>query len=123
MGSSWAGPWAARDVGLADDFFGAGAFLAGVPGLPDLLLFFIRNAPYALTVFALGLSLPCPLTSCKGLVPESRSLCCLRSICLLMLRGRDVRLWPLDKRRHQLRRAIQDLPDVIRYSETFNVPG
>ena len=41
---------------------------------------------------------------------------------LLMLRGKDVRTWPLDDRREQLREIIQPLPDTIRYSETFNVP-
>ena len=39
-----------------------------------------------------------------------------------MLRGKDVRLWPLDDRREQLRKIIQTLPDTIRYSETFDVP-
>jgi bifunctional non-homologous end joining protein LigD len=38
---------------------------------------------------------------------------------LLMLRGKDVRLWPLDDRLNEL---AQPLPDTIRYSETFNVP-
>jgi ATP-dependent DNA ligase len=41
---------------------------------------------------------------------------------LLMLHGKDVRLWPLDDRREQLREVVQTLPDTIRYSETFNVP-
>jgi DNA ligase D-like protein (predicted ligase) len=41
---------------------------------------------------------------------------------LLMLDGKDVRLWPLDERREQLREIIRPLPDTIRYSETFNVP-
>ncbi|HJU09950.1 MAG TPA: hypothetical protein VJ728_03690, partial [Candidatus Binataceae bacterium] len=41
---------------------------------------------------------------------------------LLMLRGHDVRLWPLEDCRHQLRELVSTLPDVIRYSETFNVP-
>jgi len=41
---------------------------------------------------------------------------------LLMLRGKDVRLWPLDERREQLREIISTLPDTIRHSETFNVP-
>ena len=41
---------------------------------------------------------------------------------LIMLRGKDVRLWPLDDRREQLREIIAWLPDVIRFSETFNVP-
>lgn len=40
---------------------------------------------------------------------------------LLMLRGKDVRLWPLDDRRDQLREIITALPDSVRYSETFNV--
>src|SRR5690242_7769202 len=38
-----------------------------------------------------------------------------------MLRGRDVRLWPLEHRREQLRELVSTLPDVIRYSETFSV--
>jgi ATP-dependent DNA ligase len=41
---------------------------------------------------------------------------------LLMLRGKDVRLWRLDDRREQLREIVQRLPDTIRFSETFNVP-
>jgi bifunctional non-homologous end joining protein LigD len=41
---------------------------------------------------------------------------------LLMLGGKDVRLWPLDDRREQLREVVASLPDVIRLSETFNVP-
>jgi hypothetical protein len=41
---------------------------------------------------------------------------------LPMLRGKDVRLWPLDDRRGALREIIASLPDVIRFSETFNVP-
>ena len=39
-----------------------------------------------------------------------------------MLHGRDVRLWPLEDRRAQLREFIPNLPDTIRYSETFYVP-
>jgi bifunctional non-homologous end joining protein LigD len=41
---------------------------------------------------------------------------------LLMLRGKDVRLWPLEERREQLQALVQDLPGAIRFSETFNVP-
>ena len=42
---------------------------------------------------------------------------------LLMLRGDDVRPWPLEERRQQLSKIIQRLPSAaIRYSETFNVP-
>ena len=41
---------------------------------------------------------------------------------LLMLQGKDVRLWPLDDRREQLREIVTTLPAIIRYSETFNVP-
>jgi DNA ligase D-like protein (predicted ligase) len=41
---------------------------------------------------------------------------------LLMLDGKDVRLWPLDDRRDQLREIVASLLDVIRFSETFNVP-
>jgi bifunctional non-homologous end joining protein LigD len=40
---------------------------------------------------------------------------------LLMLNGRDVRLWPLGERRDALRELIDALPVTIRYSETFNV--
>jgi len=41
---------------------------------------------------------------------------------LLMLRGKDVRIWPLDERREQLREIVPTLPDTIRYSENFDVP-
>jgi DNA ligase D-like protein (predicted ligase) len=41
---------------------------------------------------------------------------------VLMLRGKDVRLWLLDDRREQLHDIVQTLPDAIRYSETFHVP-
>jgi len=41
---------------------------------------------------------------------------------LLMFRGKDVRSWPLEERRGQLRQIVEQLPDTIRYSETFNVP-
>jgi bifunctional non-homologous end joining protein LigD len=41
---------------------------------------------------------------------------------LLMLRGKDVRRWPLDDRRDQLREIVPTLPETIRYSETFDVP-
>jgi bifunctional non-homologous end joining protein LigD len=41
---------------------------------------------------------------------------------LLMLRGKDVRLWPLEERREQLRQIIPHLAEAIRFSETFNVP-
>ena len=40
---------------------------------------------------------------------------------LLMLHGRDVRAWPLEERREELRETIKGLPDTIRYSETFRV--
>ena len=40
---------------------------------------------------------------------------------LLMLRGRDVRSWPLEERRAELREVIKQLPDTVRYSETFRV--
>jgi bifunctional non-homologous end joining protein LigD len=39
---------------------------------------------------------------------------------LLMLRG-DVRLWPLEDRRDQLHEIVSTLPEVVRYSENFNV--
>jgi hypothetical protein len=38
---------------------------------------------------------------------------------LLMLRGKDVRVWPLDDRREQLAEITRSLPDTIRYSETW----
>ena len=41
---------------------------------------------------------------------------------LLMLQGKDVRTWPLVERRKQLCEIVSILPDIIRYSETFNVP-
>jgi DNA ligase D-like protein (predicted ligase) len=41
---------------------------------------------------------------------------------LLMLRGKDVRVWPLEERREQLHALVQNLPDAIRFSETFKVP-
>ena len=41
---------------------------------------------------------------------------------LLMMRGRYVRDWPLEERRGQLSEAIKQLPDTVRYSETFRVP-
>jgi len=40
---------------------------------------------------------------------------------MLMLQGKDARLWPLEDRREQLREIVPTLPDTIRYSETFNV--
>lgn len=42
---------------------------------------------------------------------------------LLMLRGRDLRLFPLKERRERLRKIVDSLPGIIRYSETFAVPG
>ena len=41
---------------------------------------------------------------------------------LLMLHGKDVRLSTLEDGREQLRALVPNLPDTIRYSETFNVP-
>jgi bifunctional non-homologous end joining protein LigD len=41
---------------------------------------------------------------------------------LLMLQGKDVRLWPLEERREQLQALVRNLPDAIRFSETFSVP-
>lgn len=38
---------------------------------------------------------------------------------LLMLRGKDVRAWPLEERRERLREVADQLPTVIRYSERF----
>jgi len=40
---------------------------------------------------------------------------------LLMVRGRGVRPWPLEDRREQLHEIVSTLPEVVRYSETFNV--
>jgi ATP-dependent DNA ligase len=39
-----------------------------------------------------------------------------------MWQGKDVRGWPLEERRQQLRDMVQHLPDTTRFSETFNVP-
>ena len=33
---------------------------------------------------------------------------------LLMLRGKDMRFWPLEERREQLRQIVEQLPDTIR---------
>jgi bifunctional non-homologous end joining protein LigD len=41
---------------------------------------------------------------------------------LLMLHGKDVRLSTLEDRREQLHKLVPNLPDTIRYSETFKVP-
>jgi ATP-dependent DNA ligase len=43
------------------------------------------------------------------------------AIDLLMLQGKDVRMWSLDDRREQLREIVPTLADTIRYSETFDV--
>jgi len=39
-----------------------------------------------------------------------------------MLQGKDTRLWPLEERRERLREIVLPLRDIIRYSETLNVP-
>jgi DNA ligase D-like protein (predicted ligase) len=42
---------------------------------------------------------------------------------LLMLRGQDIRSWPLERRRERLHEiARRQLPPVIRYSEGFDAP-
>jgi len=41
---------------------------------------------------------------------------------LLMFRGKDVRPWCLEERRGQLGDMVAQLPDTVRYSDTFNVP-
>jgi ATP-dependent DNA ligase len=41
---------------------------------------------------------------------------------LLMLRGKDIRSWPLEKRRDRLHEIARQLPPVIRYSERFDAP-
>ena len=41
---------------------------------------------------------------------------------LLMFRGRDVRLWPLEERRGHLSEIAGRLPTSIRYSESFGAP-
>ena len=41
---------------------------------------------------------------------------------LTMLRGKDVRPWPLEERRAALNDIVRALNDTIRYSENFNVP-
>jgi DNA ligase D-like protein (predicted ligase) len=40
---------------------------------------------------------------------------------LLMLRGKDVRSWPLEERRGRLREIAQQVTSTIRYSERFEV--
>ena len=42
---------------------------------------------------------------------------------LLILRGKDLRLSPLEERRKRLRRVVDGLPESIRCSETFAVPA
>jgi bifunctional non-homologous end joining protein LigD len=39
---------------------------------------------------------------------------------LLMLQGKDIRSWPLEKRRERLHEIARQLPPVIRYSERFD---
>jgi DNA ligase D-like protein (predicted ligase) len=41
---------------------------------------------------------------------------------LLMFRGKDVRLWPLEERRGHLFEIARQLPASIRYSESFDTP-
>jgi ATP-dependent DNA ligase len=41
---------------------------------------------------------------------------------LLMWQGKDVRHWTLEHRRQQLHEVVRQLPDTIRFSETFDVP-
>ena len=41
---------------------------------------------------------------------------------LLMLQGKDIRSWPLEKRRERLHEIARQLPPVIRYSERFDAP-
>jgi ATP-dependent DNA ligase len=41
---------------------------------------------------------------------------------LLMWQGKDVRHWTLEQRRQQLHEVVPQLPDSIRFSETFEVP-
>ncbi|MBV8775381.1 MAG: hypothetical protein JO166_24070 [Deltaproteobacteria bacterium] len=53
---------------------------------------------------------------------QGEPLVVLYAFDLLMLQGRDIRDWPLNDRRDELRQVIKNLPDTIRYSETFNVP-
>ena len=57
----------------------------------------------------------------QGLV-TGEPLIVLYAFDLLMFGGRDVRGWPLEERRYQLSEAIKQLPDTVRYSETFSVP-
>jgi bifunctional non-homologous end joining protein LigD len=57
----------------------------------------------------------------QGFGPQA-PLTVLYAFDLLMFRGKDVRSWPLEERRGQLREIAEQLPDAIRYSETFNVP-
>jgi bifunctional non-homologous end joining protein LigD len=58
------------------------------------------------------------LLQCFG---SGASALVLYAFDLLMLHGKDVRLWPLHDRREQLREIVQRLPDTVQYSETFNV--
>jgi ATP-dependent DNA ligase len=46
----------------------------------------------------------------------------LYSFDLLMLRGKNVRFWPLEERRGRLREIAQQLPSTIRYSARFAAP-
>jgi bifunctional non-homologous end joining protein LigD len=42
---------------------------------------------------------------------------------LLILRGKDLRLSPLKERRKRLRKIVDGLTEIIRYSKTFSVPA
>jgi DNA ligase D-like protein (predicted ligase) len=55
-------------------------------------------------------------------IGSGQPLIVLYAFDLLMLRGKDIRRWPLQERRGELRAIIDDLPDTVRYSETFDVP-
>jgi DNA ligase D-like protein (predicted ligase) len=51
-----------------------------------------------------------------------RAVVVMYTFDLPMWLGKDVRVWPLEERRQQLRDIVQHLPDTIRFSETFDVP-
>jgi ATP-dependent DNA ligase len=42
---------------------------------------------------------------------------------LLKMRGKDLRLSPLEERRKRLRKIVDGLPENIRYSECKPTPG
>jgi bifunctional non-homologous end joining protein LigD len=63
-----------------------------------------------------------PPSICSSASGVEHQQLCLYAFDLLMWCGKDVRLWPLEERREQLRQIIPHLPEAIRFSETFDVP-